>query len=60
MLVCANIVLKNQSLASDDLKTNLQQWFKENAAPYKYPRVIHFVEDLPKTETGKIQRFKLK
>jgi len=60
MLVCANIVLKNQSLASDDLKTNLQQWFKENAAPYKYPRVIHFVEDLPKTETGKIQRYKLK
>ncbi|MEN9323090.1 MAG: Benzoate--CoA ligase [Bacteroidota bacterium] len=60
MLVCANIVLKNPSLASDDLKTNLQQWFKETAAPYKYPRVIHFVEDLPKTETGKIQRFKLK
>jgi 2-aminobenzoate-CoA ligase len=60
MLVCANIVLKNKRLASDGLKTNLQQWFKENAAPYKYPRVIHFVEDLPKTETGKIQRYKLK
>lgn len=60
MLVCANIVLKDPSLASEDLKNNLQQWFKENAAPYKYPRVIYFVDELPKTETGKIQRFKLK
>jgi 2-aminobenzoate-CoA ligase len=60
MLVCANIVLKNPSLASDDLKTNLQQWFKETAAPYKYPRIIYFVDELPKTETGKIQRYKLK
>jgi 2-aminobenzoate-CoA ligase len=53
-------VLKNPSLASDDLKTNLQQWFKETAAPYKYPRIIYFVDELPKTETGKIQRYKLK
>ena len=60
MLICANIVLKDPSLASEDLKNNLQQWFKENAAPYKYPRVIYFVDELPKTETGKIQRFKLK
>ena len=60
MLVCAYLVLKDQSSASEVLKNNIQQWFKENAAPYKYPRVIHFVDELPKTETGKIQRFKLK
>ena len=60
MLVCAHVVLKEKSKASDDLSKAIQLWFKEVAAPYKYPRVIHFVEELPKTETGKIQRFKLK
>lgn len=60
MLVCANIVLKNKENASEEFAKNIQNWFKENAAPYKYPRVIHFLDKLPKTETGKIQRFKLK
>ena len=60
MLVCAHIVLKEKSKATDNMKNHIQHWFKEVAAPYKYPRVINFVEALPKTETGKIQRFKLK
>ena len=60
MLVCAHIVLKEKSKAADNMKNNIQHWFKEVAAPYKYPRVIYFTEELPKTETGKIQRFKLK
>jgi 2-aminobenzoate-CoA ligase len=60
MLVCAYIVLKNRESGSNDLILSIQNWFKQNAAPYKYPRVINFVEALPKTETGKIQRFKLK
>ena len=60
MLVCANIVLKEQQKASDDFAKEIQQWFKEVAAPYKYPRVINFITHLPKTETGKVQRFKLK
>lgn len=60
MLVCANIVLKNPEKASQALAVNIQDWFKENAAPYKYPRVIKFLDQLPKTETGKIQRYKLK
>ena len=60
MLVCAHIVLKDQSKATDAMKNRIQHWFKEVAAPYKYPRVINFTESLPKTETGKIQRFKLK
>ena len=60
MLVCAHIVLKDTSKATDEFKKHIQLWFKESAAPYKYPRTIFFVEELPKTETGKIQRFKLK
>ena len=60
MLVCAHIVLKDQHKATDNMKNHIQHWFKEVAAPYKYPRVIFFAETLPKTETGKIQRFKLK
>ena len=60
MLVCAHIVLKQEFNATDDMKIHIQQWFKEVAAPYKYPRVIKFADNLPKTETGKIQRFKLK
>ena len=60
MLVCAHIVLKEEHKATNEMKKHIQQWFKEVAAPYKYPRVIYFTEELPKTETGKIQRFKLK
>jgi 2-aminobenzoate-CoA ligase len=60
MLVCANIVLKNPASANDELAKSIQDWFKQVAAPYKYPRVIKFHDVLPKTETGKIQRFKLK
>jgi 2-aminobenzoate-CoA ligase len=60
MLVCANIVLKDKSKASDEFAKSIQDWFKEVAAPYKYPRMINFIENLPKTETGKVQRFKLK
>lgn len=60
MLVCAHIVLKDKSKATDNMRNHIQQWFKEVAAPYKYPRVIYFTDALPKTETGKIQRFKLK
>ena len=60
MLVCANIVLKNPASANEDLAKSIQDWFKQVAAPYKYPRIIKFHDVLPKTETGKIQRFKLK
>ena len=60
MLVCAYVVLHDNTKATDEMKNHIQLWFKEVAAPYKYPRMIHFVENLPKTETGKIQRFKLK
>ena len=60
MLVCAHIVLKDLTKNNSEMKLSIQQWFKHVAAPYKYPREIVFVDSLPKTETGKIQRFKLK
>lgn len=60
MLVCAYLVLKDKTKACDELTKAIQDWFKEVAAPYKYPREIRYMDALPKTETGKIQRFKLK
>ncbi len=60
MLVCANIVLIDPESGNPDLVIEIQNWFKQRAAPYKYPRKILFLNSLPKTETGKIQRFKLK
>lgn len=60
MLVCAYIVLHDKSKACSEYTKQLQDWFKSVAAPYKYPREIIYMDALPKTETGKIQRFKLK
>lgn len=60
MLVCAYIVLKDKDKANDAFTKEIQDWFKAVAAPYKYPREIRYMDALPKTETGKIQRFKLK
>ena len=45
-----------QSVPEDELK----DFVKERLAPYKYPRFIEFVDELPKTATGKIQRFRLR
>lgn len=59
-LVNAYIVLTETYQASDELILKLQDYVKHTIAPYKYPRLVHFIDELPKTETGKIQRFKLK
>jgi benzoate-CoA ligase len=56
----AFVVLKPGHSPSEGLKTSLQQHVKDKLAPYKYPRWIEFASDLPKTATGKIQRFKLR
>ena len=56
----AFVVLKPGQSASDGLKSALQQHVKDKLAPYKYPRWIEFLPELPKTATGKIQRFKLR
>jgi 4-hydroxybenzoate-CoA ligase len=56
----AFVVLKDGFYASPDLRQILQLHVKQRAGPWKYPRWIDFVPDLPKTATGKIQRFKLR
>jgi len=56
----AFVVLTSPELASDMLASQLQDFVKSVLAPYKYPRWIEFLVDLPKTSTGKIQRFKLR
>ncbi len=53
----AFVVLKDGAAASED---ELKAFVKDKLAPYKYPRLIAFVPELPKTATGKIQRFKLR
>jgi acyl-coenzyme A synthetase/AMP-(fatty) acid ligase len=55
----AYVVLKNGA-GTPELVAELQAFVKHRLAPYKYPRWIDFVADLPKTATGKIQRFRLR
>jgi len=56
----AFVVLNDLSDAGDATKEELLAHCKDGLAKYKYPRWFNFVEDLPKTATGKIQRFKLR
>jgi 2-aminobenzoate-CoA ligase len=60
MLVKAFVVLKPDQSADAVMVKTLQDFVKQQIAPYKYPREIEFVRQLPRTETGKLQRFKLK
>ena len=59
-IVMAHVVLKPGFVAGDALVTALQDFVKGEIAPYKYPRRIDFVAQLPRTETGKLQRFRLR
>ena len=59
-IVKATIVLAPNFKASDDLLKEIQNHVKTNTAPYKYPRVIEFVEALPKTISGKIRRVEIR
>jgi len=56
----AHVVLKDLTDASEETSGELLQHCKTGLAPYKYPRWFQFPQDLPKTATGKIQRFKLR
>jgi acyl-coenzyme A synthetase/AMP-(fatty) acid ligase len=56
----AFVVLKSSEKADDGLKRVLQDYCREKLAPFKYPRWLEFRAELPKTATGKIQRFKLR
>jgi len=58
-VVKASIVLTKGTNPSEDLKKEIQNYVKSRTAPYKYPRIVVFRDDLPKTISGKIQRNKL-
>jgi 2-aminobenzoate-CoA ligase len=60
MIVKAYVVVAPGVTADEALTTALQEHVKREIAPYKYPRAIEFVAQLPKTETGKLQRFALR
>src|SRR5258708_20164207 len=60
MIVKAYVVLAPGVAADAALTTALQDHVKREIAPYKYPRAIEFVAQLPKTETGKLKRFALR
>lgn len=56
----AFVVLKAGHVGDETMVKALQDFVKQQAAPYKYPRAVRFVPSLPRTETGKLQRFRLK
>ncbi len=58
-VVKASIVLTKGTAPSEELKKEIQAYVKEHTAPYKYPRIVVFRDELPKTISGKIQRNKL-
>jgi benzoate-CoA ligase len=58
--VKAFVVLHDGYQGSEELVEELQTWCKENLKRYQYPHIVEFIEELPKTVTGKIQRFKLR
>ena len=53
-------MLREGVAANDTTVSALQNFVKAEIAPYKYPRAIEFVTELPKTETGKLQRYRLR
>ncbi|WP_040197579.1 AMP-binding protein [Candidatus Soleaferrea massiliensis] len=59
-VVKATIVLTSGYTASEELKKELQNYVKKQTAPYKYPRVVEFVAELPKTISGKIRRVQIR
>jgi len=59
-IVCAFVVLKPGHAGDHAMVVALQNFVKQAIAPYKYPRAVEFLEALPRTETGKLQRFRLR
>ncbi|MCQ2396625.1 MAG: AMP-binding protein [Lentisphaeria bacterium] len=59
-VIKATIVLAKGYEPTDELKKEIQDFVKHNTAPYKYPRVVEFVSELPKTISGKIRRMEIR
>ena len=60
MIVKAYVVLRDGVVADPELVPKLQDFVKAEIAPYKYPRAVEFLDALPRTQTGKLQRFRLR
>ncbi len=56
-IVKASIILTRGKVGTDELKKEIQTYVKTHTAPYKYPRIVDFVTELPKTISGKVRRF---
>ena len=59
-VVKATIVLTKGTKPSEELKKEIQNYVKKNTAPYKYPRIVEFIDEMPKTISGKIRRVDLR
>ena len=59
-IVKASVVLTKGTVGTDELKKEIQEYVKTHTAPYKYPRIVEFRDDLPKTISGKIRRVELR
>jgi 2-aminobenzoate-CoA ligase len=59
-IVEAHVILGKDQTPSEALIKSLQDHVKATIAPFKYPRSVIFAQELPKTESGKIQRFRLR
>jgi acetyl-CoA synthetase len=56
----AFVVLRDGCAASDDLTAQLQGWVKRGYAAHAYPRRVHYIDSLPRTPSGKVQRYVLR
>ena len=56
----ADIVLVKGTAPSEELKKEIQDYVKKHTAPYKYPRIVEFLDEMPKTVSGKIKRNELR
>ncbi len=59
-IVKATIVLTKGTVGTDELKKDIQEYVKTHTAPYKYPRIVEFVDELPKTISGKVRRVEIR
>ena len=59
-VVKASIVLVKGTVGTDELKREIQDYVKSHTAPYKYPRIVEFLDEMPKTVSGKIRRTELR
>ena len=58
--IAAYVILAEDAVGTDALADELRSWCKERMRRYEYPHVVRFVDELPRTVNGKVQRFRLR